>query len=58
MLQMAREGTVTCIDGTVLNMRCASVCVHGDNEAALASVKKIRAALEQEGVILRPMGAK
>lgn len=58
VLQMAREGTVTCIDGTVLNMRCASVCVHGDNEAALASVKKIRAALEQEGVILRPMGAK
>lgn len=58
VLQMAREGTVTCIDGTVLNMRCASVCVHGDNEAALAAVKKIRAALEQEGVILRPMGAK
>ena len=58
VLQMAREGTVTCIDGTVLNMRCASVCVHGDNEAALASVKKIRAALESEGVVLRPMGAK
>ena len=58
VLQMAREGTVTCIDGTVLNMRCASVCVHGDNEAALASVKKIRAALESEGVILRPMGQK
>lgn len=58
VLQMAREGTVTCIDGTVLQMRCASVCVHGDNEAALASVKKIRAALEQEGVVLRPMGAK
>lgn len=58
VLQMAREGTVTCIDGTVLNMRCASVCVHGDNEAALASVKKIRAALESEGVVLRSMGAK
>ncbi len=56
VLQMAREGTVTCIDGTVLNMRCASVCVHGDNEAALASVKQIREALEREGVALQPMG--
>lgn len=56
VLQMAREGTVTCIDGTVLQMRCASVCVHGDNEAALASVKMIRDALEREGILLRPMG--
>lgn len=58
VLQMAREGTVTCIDGTVLQMRCASVCVHGDNEAALASVKRIREALEREGVVLQPMGKK
>ena len=36
-------------------MRCASVCVHGDNEAALASVKMIRQALEDEGVLLTPM---
>lgn len=55
VLQMAREGTVTCMDGSVLSMRCASVCVHGDNEAALASVRRIRQALEQEGVVLRPM---
>ena len=55
VLQMAREGTVTCIDGTVLTMHCASVCVHGDNEAALASVRRIREALEQEGVVLRSM---
>ena len=55
VLQMAREGTVTCIDGTVLHMRCASVCVHGDNEAALASVKKIRQALEADGVQLSAM---
>lgn len=55
VLQMAREGTVTCNDGTVLHMRCASVCVHGDNEAALASVKKIRQALESDGVQLCAM---
>jgi UPF0271 protein len=55
VLKMAREGVVTCIDGTALQMRCASVCVHGDNEAALASVKMIRRALEDEGVLLTPM---
>ncbi len=55
VLQMAKEGTVTCIDGTVLSMGCVSVCVHGDNAEALAVVQKIRTALEAEGVALRPM---
>lgn len=55
VLKMAREGVVTCIDGTDLQMHCASVCVHGDNEAALTSVKMIRQALEDEGVLLTPM---
>lgn len=55
VLKMAREGVVTCIDGTALQMRCASVCVHGDNEAALASVKMIRQALEDEVILLTPM---
>lgn len=55
VLQMAREGTVTCVDGTELAMRCVSVCVHGDNAEALATVKKIRSALEGDGVLLQPM---
>ncbi len=55
VLQMAKEGTVTCIDGTQLAMGCVSVCVHGDNVQALAAVQKIRAALTAEGIGLRPM---
>lgn len=55
VLQMAQEGTVTCLDGTLLPMRCASICVHGDNTAALAAVQRIRQALEQAGVQLCPM---
>ena len=55
VLQMVREGTVTCADGTILPMQCASVCVHGDNEAALASVNLIRTRLEEAGIQLRPM---
>ncbi len=52
VLQMAREGTVTCVDGSVLSMNCQSVCVHGDNAQALAAVQKIRAALEADGITL------
>ena len=55
VLQMARQGTVMCNDGSELSMRCVSVCVHGDNEAALATVRSIRAALEREHIQLRPM---
>lgn len=55
VLQMARKGTVTCVDGTELYMRCVSVCVHGDNTEALETVKKIRMSLEADGVVLCPM---
>lgn len=55
VLQMAQEGTVTCVDGTRLPMRCVSVCVHGDNTAALAAVQRIRLALAQAGVQVCPM---
>ena len=55
VLQMAQKGTVTCCDGSELEMKCASICVHGDNEAALATVRMIRKALTENGVELRPM---
>lgn len=55
VLQMAQEGTVECMDGTILSMRCASICVHGDNEPALETVRMIRSTLEANGISLRPM---
>ncbi|MBQ7491062.1 MAG: LamB/YcsF family protein [Clostridia bacterium] len=55
VLQMAQEGTVECMDGTILSMRCASICVHGDNETALETVRLIRSTLEQNGISLRPI---
>ena len=50
VLQMAKEGTVTTITGNTLTLGCASVCVHGDNEAAVELVKSINAALAANGV--------
>lgn len=55
VLQMAEKGTVTCIDGSELQMKCVSVCVHGDNEAALETVRKIRETLAQNQITFRPM---
>ena len=50
VLQMAMEGTVTCIDGSVLKLGGETVCVHGDNPTALRLVQKIRETLEDAGV--------
>ncbi len=55
VLQMAQQGTVTCDDGSVMPMRCLSVCVHGDNARALAVVQKIRAALARADVSICPL---
>ena len=51
---MVVEGRATAVDGTELDVRPASVCVHGDTPGAVAMAVRVRAALEQAGVALRP----
>jgi UPF0271 protein len=53
-VRMAREGTVTAIDGSVLLVRPDSLCVHGDNPEAPAIVRAVRARLEAEGITVAP----
>lgn len=50
VVRMAREGTVTAITGEEVSVQADSVCVHGDGAKALAFVRKIRSALEAEGI--------
>ncbi|MDO4267487.1 MAG: 5-oxoprolinase subunit PxpA [Eubacteriales bacterium] len=45
VVRMALEGRVTALDGTDIDIKADSVCVHGDGPKALAFVEKIRAAL-------------
>ncbi len=52
-LQMARQGTVTAIDGTVVENRARSLCVHGDTPGAVEIARAVRAALTEAGVVLR-----
>ena len=45
-LSFAEKGGVTSINGQWLELPAHSLCVHGDNESALAAVKAIRDALK------------
>lgn len=50
------EGYVVAMDGTRIELEAHSLCVHGDNPAAVALVKTIRHHLEAGGIQVMPMG--
>ena len=50
------EGYVMAVDGTRIELDVHSLCVHGDNPAAVALVKTIRRTLEAGGIQVVPMG--
>jgi len=52
------QGYVIAIDGTRIELEAHSLCVHGDNPAAVALVKTIRRTLEKGGIQVVPMGRK
>jgi len=56
-LDMA-NGYVIAVDGSRIDLEVDSLCVHGDNPAAVALVKNIRNILETNGVQVTPMGEK
>lgn len=53
VVRMATEGTVEAVDGTVINFRPASVCMHGDTPEAVAMAAAVRSALEAAGVRIK-----
>lgn len=50
VVRMVTEGTVEAVDGTVINFRPQSVCMHGDTPEAVEMAKSVRKALEAAGV--------
>ena len=50
IVKMVKEDRVVCIDGTEIDMTADTICVHGDNPAALSLVQKIRTTLQASGV--------
>lgn len=52
-VKMARENKVVSINGKTIDIRADSICVHGDNAAAVQLVTKLRAALEAGGIVVK-----
>lgn len=52
---MVKEGRVRAITGKEITLTADSICVHGDNQRALAFVQKINARLRAEGIALAPL---
>ncbi len=57
IIKLAREGSVTAMDGTEIELKADTICVHGDNPQALSLVKRIRDSLMNSGIEIAPMGA-
>jgi UPF0271 protein len=54
-VKIATEGRVVAIDGTEVEVRADTLCLHGDNPAAVANAAAVRGALESAGVSVRSL---
>ncbi|WP_458460335.1 LamB/YcsF family protein [Paenibacillus sp.] len=52
VLRMVKDGVVVSTDGTLVNIKAETVCVHGDGANALTFAQEIRRVLESEGIKL------
>jgi UPF0271 protein len=53
VLRVATEGTIRAVDGTVLQTRARSICLHGDTPGAVAMAAAVRKALKASGVTVQ-----
>lgn len=56
VVRMVKEGKVTAVDGTEVDIEADTVCVHGDDPRALAFAKGLRKGLEEQGIRVRRIG--
>ncbi|MBM3956523.1 MAG: LamB/YcsF family protein [Gemmatimonadetes bacterium] len=54
-LKLATEGRVVAVDGTEIDFRADSICLHGDTAGAVALAAAVRKELEAAGVQIRPL---
>jgi UPF0271 protein len=57
VLKLVKEGKVVCIDGSEMELTAETICVHGDNPAALELISHIRKSLQEAGVRIAPPAA-
>ncbi len=54
---MLQEGALISVTGKRLKVEIDSICLHGDNPGSVALARRLRAALETEGVTVKPYTA-
>jgi len=54
-VKMAKENRVIAVDGAEIDLHAHTLCVHGDNPAAVNLVRSVRGLLESEGIAVKPM---
>jgi UPF0271 protein len=52
---MLEEGAIVSVNGKRLPVEAGSICVHGDNEEAVATAKRLREALVAAGYTIAPL---
>jgi 5-oxoprolinase (ATP-hydrolysing) subunit A len=57
ILQMIQEQAITTVTGKKLPATIDTICVHGDNPAAVAMARAVRATLEGAGIEIAPFNA-
>jgi UPF0271 protein len=57
VLSLLQQGHLRARDGQSVALTADTLCVHGDNPAALTLVRHIRQALARAGIAVRPLGA-
>ena len=53
MLKLVREGTLETRDGRILKLKAHSICIHGDNPAAVKMAEVVKTTLETNGVAVK-----
>jgi len=55
VVEMVADGALRSVSGKRIPVAIDTICVHGDNPAAVELARAVRVALEKAGVALRPM---
>ena len=55
VLNMVKNQALNCLSGKQIPCEIDSVCIHGDNESALATAMSIRDNLVDNGLSLKPL---
>jgi UPF0271 protein len=53
MIRLVKEGVVQSAEGTDIQLKAHSICLHGDNPAAVEMARHIRKVLEENGISVR-----